>query len=413
MRIFIYHFNLLVIMKQPKVIVGVVIFLVLFLILVGCKADYSDEEIEAEMENLTDGELNLIINEVNQSEALTGEAKRVYSPFRKKYQKAKFYKINPTRRFLIAKRVLTLRSIDGCYLKINDEKIWLTSSKNDCQSLFIAESFVGRQDLYQLFEYFGYSNINKEKVLDLGNSLSVYFKKDGFDYFSPIKNKFSSASCEEISFFGVKTFCFNEISPVKENNLKYIIRYLTVLKYTSKLKHENLLTNEITDAYSFVLDNNIIYYDGSNPESYGENIISVKCEPNQGSANFQKVEGENRVYICEKMMTDKSVSGPQRLFSASIIYHEAVHKYQQSHSYDMNCNYELTQYGELQGGKTGDKDFKSVYGAHINLLFSMSQNNILTCDYRIFAFDKAEDLMNNNLCQSPNKPSHGYQVPCS
>ena len=43
----------------------------------------------------------------------------------------------------------------------------------------------------------------------------------------------------------------------------------------------------------------------------------------------------------------------------------------------------------------------------------MSQNNILTCDYRIFAFDKAEDLMNNNLCQSPNKPSHGYQVPCS
>jgi hypothetical protein len=400
---------------KPKVIIGVVIILVLFLILVGCKVDYSDEEIEAEMENLTDDELSLIINEANQSEALTGEAQRRYSPFYKKYQKAKFYKISPPRKFRIAKRVLTLRSIDkdGCYLKINDEKIWLTSSKNDCRSLFLAESFVGRQDLYKLFEYFGYTNINKEKVLDLSNSLSVYFKKNGFDYFSQIENKFSSTSCKEISFFGVKTFCFNEIPLVKENNLKYVIKYLTVLKYTSKLNHENLLTDEITNAYSFVLNNEIIYYDGSSPESYGENIVTIKCEPDQGSANFQNVDEEDRVYICEKMMTDNSVNGPQRLFSASIIYHEAVHKYQQSHSYDIKCNYELTQSGELQGGKTGDRDFRSVYGAHINLLFSMSQNNILTCDYRIFAFDKAEELMNNNLCQVPNKPSHGYQVSCS
>ena len=122
--------------------------------------------------------------------------------------------------------------------------------------------------------------------------------------------------------------------------------------------YENLLTNEITDAYSFVLDNDIIYYDGSNPESYDENIFTVKCKPDQGSANFQNVDGEDRVYICEKMMTEGSVSGPQRLFSASIIYHEGNHKYQQSHSYDINCNYELTQSGELQGGKTGDKDFK-------------------------------------------------------
>ena len=400
-------------MKQHKTIIGIVGFLVLFLSLVGCKADYSDEEIEAEMENLTDEELNFIISEANQSEALTGEAQSRYSSFYERYQKAKFYKINPTRRFRIAKRVLQLRNIDGCYLKINNEIIWLTSSKNDCRSLFIAKSFAGRQDLYRLFEYFDYPNIDKEKVLDLSNSLSIYFKNNGFDYFLQIEDKFSSTSCEEISFFGVKTFCFNEIPLAKEDNLKYVIRYLTVLKYTSKLTHENLLVDEITDAYSFVLDNDIIYYDGSNPESYGENIVTVKCEPDQGSANFQNVDGEDRVYICEKMMTDSSVIDSQRLFSASIIYHEAVHKYQQSHSFDVNCNYELTQSGELQGGKTGDNDFRSVYGAHINLLFSMSQNNILTCDYRIFAFDKAEELMTNNLCQVPNKPSHGYRVPCS
>ena len=167
-------------MKQHKTIIGIVGFLVLFLSLVGCKADYSDEEIEAEMENLTDEELNFIISEANQSEALTGEAQSRYSSFYERYQKAKFYKINPTRRFRIAKRVLQLRNIDGCYLKINNEIIWLTSSKNDCRSLFIAKSFAGRQDLYRLFEYFDYPNIDKEKVLDLSNSLSIYFKNNGF-----------------------------------------------------------------------------------------------------------------------------------------------------------------------------------------------------------------------------------------
>jgi len=388
-------------MNKLKVIIGVVIISLLLLILVGCNTNYSDEEIEAEMENLTAEELTLIINEANQSEALVGES---YYSFKRKHQNTKIYKIDPTRRLQIAKKVLESIKI-GCYLKINDKAVWLTFSKSDCESLFIAEKFVGRQELYRLFGYFGYSNIDQEKVLDKGNPLRVYYKNQySFDYFLGIQNKFSSNYCEKLSFFGVQTFCFNEIPAEKKSNFEYMIKYLTVLKYTSNVNHEILLTNQVTDAYSFILsDEHLIYYDGSQPESYSENFETIKCEEDQGPANFQNVGGENRVYICKNMVTLSSIGVPKRLFSASSIYHEAVHKYQQGHSYNLNCD----------SGNTGDKDFKSVMGAHINFLFSMSQNEILSCDERNYAFDEAEKLMKKKLCQVPNKPSHGFSVLCS
>ncbi|MBT4804839.1 hypothetical protein HON71_01570 [Candidatus Woesearchaeota archaeon] len=393
-------------MKIIMRMIGVIIISLLFLILVGCNGDYSDEEIEAEMENFTIEELTLVINEANQSEALVGET---YYSFKKRYRDTKIYKIDPTRRLQIAKKVLESIKI-GCYLKINDENVWLTSSKSDCESLFIAENFVGRTDLYRLLEYFGYSNIDEEKVLDKGNSLSVHYKdQSSFDYFLGIQNKFSSNSCEKLSFFGVETFCFNGIIGEKKNNFEYLIKYLTVLKYTSNVKPKNMLINQFVNAYDFVKDNNLVYYDGSQPESYGENFEEIGCSPTifEGPIAKNKL-GQGTIYVCVRMLHENALE--EKIDYASTLYHEANHNFDElSHNEKLGhiiCEKDNPPH-------IGDRDWVSVYGAEINLLFSMSQNEILSCNEREYVFYKAEKMMKQTLCQVPNKPSHGFKVPCS
>ena len=211
-----------------------------------------------------------------------------------------------------------------------------------------------------------------------------------------------------------------------------IIKYSTFLIYTSNQDHSNQLINQITNPHQFILDSQVEYYDASQPEAYGETFESTKCQPEQGSANYQNKSGQDRVYVCQKLLNeDLAQEKIERLFSASILYHEANHKYQSSHNYRhqedigkgqispsklmalkiaTSCepgNYPLTD-------NRRDQDFASVYGSHINYLFSLPQNNLLSCSEQQYAFNKAEELMKTRLCQYPNQPTHGYTKPtCS
>lgn len=158
---------------------------------------------------------------------------------------------------------------------------------------------------------------------------------------------------------------------------------------------------------SFIAENKVGYYDVSTPEIYGETVESVKCLPKQGSANYQLQNGESRVYICQKYLDEvkKWWQNPaEKLNSAAILYHEANHKFQKSHHYDVNCT-------KTEGGNTGDKDFNSVYGAHINYLLFTAQNSNLPCAWRKAAFEKAESEIKIKLCQKPNVPKIGDPEP--
>lgn len=312
---------------------------------------------------------------------------------------------------------------EGCYLKINNaQAYWLTSDKKECESLFIALNYVGRTDFYRLLYSLEYPNapvsktglsaINSgipgkaEKVTlaNTSNNITIlYYSESDYDYFNSVKPKFSSSSCQELEFFGIKLYCFNAVAGKKGSNLPQIITYFTILKYTSNQKAMNGLVGEKVYPMNFIVNNKVKYFDASVPNLYGETLESVKCLSSQGSANYQLRNGESRVYICQKLL-DKTVEAPQKLYQAAVLYHEANHKFQQGHDYDVNCT-------KTNGSNTGDKDFNSVYGAHINYLLSMAQNEILPCEWRKNAFDKAESETKIKLCQKPNAPKIGDTKP--
>lgn len=333
---------------------------------------------------------------------------------------------------------------DGCYIKINnDAAYWLTSDKKECKSLYIASNYVGRSDFYRLLYSLGYpsapvsksglekvnsevqSEAEKVTLTNTSNKFTIlYSYGNNLDDFSSIKPSSSAPVCQELEFFGVKLFCFNGVIGKKENNLPQIITYFTVLKYTSNQKVMNGLVGKEVYPINFIADNSIKYYDASAPELYGETLDSVKCLPEQGPANYQLHNGESRVYICQKYLTG-TTKMPKKLNNVAILYHEANHKYdshrcwhQEDLKYDMkelleqnivisstcNCNQPPKESPPKEVKNSRDWDFNTIYGTHINYLLSMSQNEILPCEWRTFAFERAEQEMKTKLCQKPNKP---------
>jgi len=175
---------------------------------------------------------------------------------------------------------------------------------------------------------------------------------------------------------------------------------MTVVKYTDNIEHRNMLVNRSTTAYDFILNESAAYYDASRPDLYGEDFESVRCREHEGSANYQNRAGIPTVFVCKNRLNKTSSSDPvRRIQYAAVLYHEAVHKHQQGHDYDVECH-------RTNGGNTGDKDYRSVYGAHINYLFSMADNTILDCQQREAAFDTAVKEMQAKLCQVPVEPTH-------
>lgn len=335
---------------------------------------------------------------------------------------------------------------EGCYIKINnDAAYWLTSSKEECKSLFIASSYVGRKDFYRLLYSLKYPSApvsktglnlvntggaEKVTLTNTSNNFTIlYYKGDSFDYFESVKPSSSASSCQELGFFGVKLYCFNEVAGKKENNLPQIITYFTVLKYTSNQKVMNGLVGKEVYPINFIADNSIKYYDASAPELYGETLETVKCgESNSacgksyGSANYNTQQ--KRVYICAVFLNSTLAETEKKLAQAAKLYHEANHKYDSHrcwHQEDFQCEPQAitsdctcSQPPEkppqgLQHSR--DWDFNSVYGTHINYLLSMSQNEILPCGWRIFAFEEAEKELKTKLCQKPNQPKIGNTKP--
>ncbi len=326
---------------------------------------------------------------------------------------------------------------DGCYIKINEHQVyWLINDQDVCKSLFIASKYAGRKNLYRLLYSLKYPSapvsktglnlINTgeaEKVVltNKNNKLTIfYYKTSKYDYFDTLISKFSASSCQELEFFGVKLYCFNAIefngATKKVDTLQYVIPYLTVLRYTNKLHYNPLIGTDV-QPYNFIVNTGIKFYDASASLFYGETTIDANCAKEDTSANYQDDNGQSRVYLCSKMLKD----GLNEYFKAAIIYHEANHKYDAlSHNSDTSMGHSQDLESPIcakateETEKRGDKDWVSVYGAHINYLFSMSQKEILPCNVREDIFDQAEEELATKLCQKPNKPKHGFSKPiCS
>ena len=414
----------------------IIITIIIALFIIGCSQELTEEQLEEELEKLSDQELNLLLQETNTSDenTIVGEAQKF---FFQKY-KAKPEIILRTAKKILLRRaqrdVISIKFLDGRHLQIKDKDIKLGNSLPNCEDVFIAKSFVGRQDFYKLLTYLGYTGFTEEEIIDTENRLIIFYK-DGneINNLVNIRNGFSATRCQEINYFGFQLYCFNEINisgMQKDNNLDQVITYLTFLLYTSNEDHNNGLIEEQTSPYRFVLSNNIKYYDASFPQAYGETLISAKCRDYEGPANYQNRESNSFVFICPTFFNDDQDRISKKVGNAAILYHEANHKYQEGHQYSHKEDHDFNSFEELAetvirtscsfptpyepGVNRRDYDFKSVYGTHINYLFSVSQNEVVPCEYQQYAFDLAEREMKTKLCQYPNQPHHNYERPvCS
>ncbi len=311
----------------------------------------------------------------------------------------------------------------GCYLSIEGKAILLSDKKDtDCGSIFVANRYAGRKIFFRLLTSLEYTGFTEKDILNTKNELKVYrvinFKIT--DVFAGLEKSFEANTCKEIKYFGVPLSCFNKITGQKPDNLKYIIKYFTILKYTNNLEHQNQLVGKMVKPFDFILNSGVKYYDASYPNFYGESLESTKCTEDKGDANYQ----DGKVYVCSKIL--KKMNPNKEIRYAATMYHEANHLHQEGHSFyhtedmneDMDTDTLLSLNIKNSCKKTNtymprrrDWDFNSVNGAHINYLFSISENSLVECQSRIFAFKEAEEKMKLKLCQFPNKPYHNHQKP--
>ncbi|NQU79072.1 hypothetical protein HQ545_04860 [Candidatus Woesearchaeota archaeon] len=306
---------------------------------------------------------------------------------------------------------------DGCYLRINDDSHLLTrSDKDECRNLFIAlenkdGNNMGRKgkiDFHRLLKMLDHE-FGESEITD-ARQLQLYYKEgDHYDYFDSVKSLFSQPGCEWIEFFDIRLYCFNEVTGTvydrrtKQNNLRFIIPYFTMLKYTSNIEFYNPLVGETSNAFEFMLDTDVTFYDATEDELFDESGCSDSLE--MGAAAKNK-EGGGEIYICPKMLHRGALGN--KISYTAILYHEANHNFD-----ELSHNERLGHITCEEDDPThnGDRDFTSVYGAHIAYLFSMSQNDILPSCERLESFKQAEFEMKNKLCQRPIAPSHRYTKP--
>lgn len=335
---------------------------------------------------------------------------------------------------------ITLKS-ETCYLSVDGRPIKLKSANSEhCQNYFIASEYVNREDFYRLLYTSKEERFTRDDILDSDKIKVFWINQRGRadTYRSMKRNIFTSDKCENINYFGINLFCFNEVEVkfegrllnLKENKLSYIIPYLTILKYTSnELVMNGLLGREVY-PFEFVKNESTSFYDGTNPDLYDKSHEEIGCG---GGANYRKEE--NRSYICEEGMMDFDLpitALNKGIGSAAIIYHEVNHKFDEGHlcSHEEDYEYSLGERfkGETSGGREiiyesecncsaadsiaqRDRDFGSTYGAHIQYLLSISENGILGCEEKLEAFITAEKEMRAKLCQYPEIPSHRFSEP--
>ncbi|PIN76911.1 hypothetical protein COV17_00420 [Candidatus Woesearchaeota archaeon CG10_big_fil_rev_8_21_14_0_10_36_11] len=331
----------------------VVVLIVVSLFLVSCVQEMSEEQLEEELNHLSDEELKLVIQEANISnENVVGEAQKL---FFQKYNAQPEIVLRVVRKIelkMLQNNVVgSTRFLNGCHIQINDKDVKLGNSLANCEDIFIANSFVGKSDFYKLLNHLGYIGFTQEEILNINNKITIYYKNDEeINSFVNIENDFVTTSCQETNYFGFKLYCFNGVNTStiqKENNLKQIITYFTFLLYTSNNGHYNELIEESTSPYRFILSNNIRYYDASLPEAYSETLASTNCRDSEGAANYQDKNGLSFVFVCDKLLEEEP-SGFMKIKYAAILYHEANHKYQQGHMYSHNEDHMGLDMNELE-----------------------------------------------------------------
>lgn len=335
---------------------------------------------------------------------------------------------------------------DGCYIKNNEKLIWLDNSWEDCVDVYLAYTYAPKNHFLQLLKYLGYSGFNDNDILHAKSLDIIYAWDEGknklnLDYYQSLIS--NQNECLVINYFGVNLFCFNEVKSSffhieKHDNLKQIITYLTFLIHTSNRDHNNLLVGRHTNAHEFLKQEKVSFIDGAKPDLYERTLENIRCTNEEGPANYNRQD--KAAYICNSFLKKDSDRRENIIVYSGILYHEANHKHQGGHDYHhtfKNSNYReqgdtLPKNGVGEEGNTNlvldgcadnteygsgirrDKDLKSVYGAHIALLFSISQNpslNRYMCQYKQIAYEQAEWELKRKICQYPNSPNYDWERP--
>jgi len=314
---------------------------------------------------------------------------------------------------------------DGCHIEIKNGNLTVgfvtlpKASKNRCEDLFLADEFNhghdGRRDFYLLLRFLGYPVQDSVKLIrDVNKDLSVLYKQGtSIDRFESVSTKARSIKCEWFDFFGVKLYCFNEVtaSPGKYETLRYVIPLLTVLKYTSGRPLWNPLLGKNVDAFGFfkskvsaaapLVDAQGLVYEGKDMKE------ESGCEADGTGPSASGGNERGKIYLCPALLDPKSLSPDFKLHNVAILYHEANH-YLDAYSHNKpDPTKGHVTYCEDPGRieKNKDRDLKGVFGAHIFYLIDMSQNPRLSCPERMRAHQLAVEHTENNLCQKPTAPT--------
>lgn len=358
---------------------------------------------------------------------------------------------------------MVYKTVNGCHmvLKYNnlpDKELIFSVSQDKCSQYYLAGKYAGGKDLYRLLysESLPVSN-NKLDIVSSFRADFNFVDSMAVNSFIDIYNKIYSTKCEEISYFGVRLYCFNQKKEngvvVKQNNLLSIIPSLTVLKYGSSVSIAGVSTRPI-DYLS-----KVVYYDSTPKDGtvthFDMNLTDVQCGDNFGAANYGGTEKEintttNKIFVCAKSLSKDS--GVNRIQRAAILLHEAghYHAYQKDNNDVGHVYYhpgidepmifstitptmsELYLLGTNSSVKfsacknikdytganrnsvaTRDLDFNSVYGLHINYLYKQSQNPVFDCEERNFAYKQADLELVTKLCRYPTVHKLGPAPVCN
>jgi len=340
----------------------------------------------------------------------------------------------------------------------------LFDSKAFCDSFAMALLFNKRSEFLRLLKrYYSYNTgAYIDQFLDDNVPLKVTYddvvlaERGPNVYFAQAyKDWISADRCTTFRFFNTQLFCFNEVHHptkgkiVKKSGLHYMIPVMTALKYTHTTVENQLAGNHTgqnnVDSYGFTYSYKTIYTDATNhnvlgyPQKgtssstqYGINFrygdptnCNIYLDENFGGAANHKnmpanlwptfftpnADGKHQViFVCGHTINNGSAIGHadiykahfiERLSDAAIMYHEANHVYGGHTGCDHNLH-------PNSAGK--DRDFATVYGAHINMAFKLSLSPYLTCDERKYIFNIARrelhgttelgkhDELKNKLC---------------
>lgn len=305
----------------------------------------------------------------------------------------------------------------GCVIKVGAKETALNINTDYCSSVLLTKMYSGRTDLYGVLSSLGY---NIPDINNLQKSLDVFYRNnDGtlnLQFGSDVDNLVKSNKCKTIKYFGIATYCFNEVTNNKTSSLDKMIPYMAVIKYTSNINFsvnkKNIGKSDYSNAFAEILISKIVYYDGNKPELYGKTPDNINCGDGKSGAHYKKAAenglGKDIVFICPKMLDQNQIKN-SKIKNVGILFHESMHLYDSGHQWyhqedlataDQLANTPITstckQATNIPG--TRDKGMFSTYYNHIIFLNTLSVNGLLPCQHRKNAYSNAVLEYKTKLC---------------